>query len=146
MDQEADQIWDSLKEFFEDNDGSLPEIYLKNLGPETVQSIFDLLWNRGRDVSSDGAVFHDRRDDRAKPIESAYEVAGLVCKGDAESIHVLLGGLACGGATIPDLGVGVHPDEIILDYRMGPEWGPLELAALFGLLRELSALVTRPHW
>ena len=41
---------------------------------------------------------------------------------------------------MPDLGVFVCTDEVTLDYRMGVEWGPPQLAALFELLRQLMAV------
>jgi len=59
--------------------------------------------------------------------------------GGAEPFHVLAPGLQFAGVVIPDLGVFVWPDEVTLDYRMGPEWGRRQLLALFELLRQLVA-------
>jgi hypothetical protein len=44
---------------------------------------------------------------------------------------------------IPDLGVFVYPNELALDYRMGPEWDEPRVRVLFELLRQLAALDPR---
>ena len=53
-------------------------------------------------------------------------------------------------AVIPDLRVFVFPGAIYLDYRMGPDWGPAQLCALFELLNQLklldkAAVITLPE-
>lgn len=53
---------------------------------------------------------------------------------------MVFGGIQSGIVAIPDLGVFVFPDQLSLDYRMGPAWGPSELEAFFGLLGELASL------
>lgn len=132
------EMWNQLRQSFEHDDGSLPEIDLRNLDPAAIQGVFGALWSRGRDVTAGGGSYHDRRDKQTKSIGSAEEAASLVCSGEADSIHVVLEGLECAGSPIPDLGVLVHPDSVTLDYRMGPAWGPQQLTALLGLLCEIA--------
>jgi hypothetical protein len=48
--------------------------------------------------------------------------------------------LASNGVVIPDLGVFVFPDEIALDYSMGEEWNPANVAAFFELLIQLQGI------
>ena len=71
------------------------------------------------------------------PVSNA---AALVVSGEAEAFHLVLGGLQSQAVTIPDLGVFVFPDQLALDYRVGPAWGPSEVEAFFRLLGELAAL------
>ena len=129
-----DSIWSQLRDLFEHDDGSLPEIELTNLGPAAIPKVFATLWRRGHDATAGGASYCDRRDGQDKPIRSAEEAAVLACNQVAESIHVVLEGLESAGSPIPDLGVCVHPDGLVLDYRMGPAWGPQQVTALFELL------------
>ena len=131
-----DAIWSQLRTLFEHDDGSLPEIELTNLGPGAIPRVLAMLWRHGHDATAGGASYCDRRDGQDKPIASAEDAANaavLVCNQEAESVHVVLGGLGCAGSAIPDLGVFVHPDGLILDYRMGSAWGPQQVAALFEL-------------
>jgi hypothetical protein len=88
------------------------------------------------------------KEHNACPIRFAAQLgvsnaAALVASGEAEAFHVVFGGLHFRDTTIPDLGVFVFPDQLALDYRMGPAWGPKELEALFQLLDELTALDPR---
>lgn len=136
-----DSVWSQLRDLFEHDDGSLPEIELADIGPTAIPSLFATLWRRGRDATEGGASYNDRRDGQDKPIASAEDAANaaeLVCGQEAESIHVVLGGLGGAGTPIPDLGVFVHPDALVLDYRMGPAWGPQEVTGLLELLRTIA--------
>jgi len=138
-----DSIWSQLRDLFDHDDGSLPEIELTNLGPAAIPRVLATLWRRGRDATAGGASYCDRRDGQDKPIASAEEAANaavLVCNQEAESIHVVLGGLGSAGSPIPDLGVFVHPDGLVLDYRMGSAWGPRQVDALFELLLTIAEI------
>jgi hypothetical protein len=134
-------IWSQLRNLFEHDDGSLPEIELTNLDAGAIPRVFASLWRSGNDTPAGGASYLDRRDGQEKPISSAQDAANaavLVCNQEAESIHVVLGGLVSAGTPIPDLGVFVHPDGLVLDYRMGSAWGPQQVTALFELLHTIS--------
>jgi hypothetical protein len=135
---DPDPLWSSLHDHFAEDDGSLPELHLDGLPREAIPEVFGMLWERGRDVTAGGARFHDRRDGQDRPLNDPREVGRLVVAGEAD-VHVVLAGLESGGSTIPDLGVLVHQDGLILDYRMGADWGPPQLLALFGLIHELAA-------
>ena len=74
------------------------------------------------------------------PLDSVANAAHLVVSGKAAPFHFLVQGLSFQDTTIPDLGVFVFPERIVLDYRMGSAWGPAELMALFELLKEIRQL------
>ena len=90
-------------------------------------------------VTPDALFWHTglERDERVADYPDA---ARLVVRGLADPFHVLAPGLKFAGAVVPDLGVFVLPDEVKLDYRKGPEWGPPQFLALFELLRQLVAV------
>lgn len=137
----TDSIWGQLRDLFERDDGSLPEIELTQIGPAVIPEVFATLWRRGHDATAGGASYRDRRDGQDKPIATpgnAANAAVLVCNREAESVHVVIGGLGRAASPIPDIGVFVHPDGLVLDYRMGPAWGPAQLTALFELLHTIA--------
>ena len=78
-----------------------------------------------------------QNDLRVDPVENAVR---LVVSGEADAFHIVVSGLSCNGAVVPNLGIFVFDDSIALDYRPGPEWGPAELEALFACLREVKRL------
>jgi len=134
-------IWSQLRDLFEHDDGSLPEIELTNFRAAAIPGHFATLWRRGRDVTASGASYCSRHDWQDRPIVSAEDAASAaarVCSQEAESIHVVLGGLEYAGSRIPDLGVFVYPDGLVLDYRMGAAWGPRQVAALLELLLAIA--------
>jgi len=63
--------------------------------------------------------------------------------GQAESLQILLSGITRAGCRLPDLGVFVGLNELILDYRMGPDWGHPQIEGLMALLRDLRAMGRR---
>ncbi|MGE0145157.1 MAG: hypothetical protein AB7T19_17870 [Planctomycetota bacterium] len=106
-----------------------------------IPGVFATLWRRGHDATARGASYCDRRDGQDKPIASAEDasnVAILVCNREAEPVHVVIGGLGRTGCQLPDLGVFVHPEGLVLDYRMGPAWGPQQVATLFDLFLTIA--------
>jgi hypothetical protein len=134
------QVWKRLRELFGPDDGSLPEIEIGNLDHKEVQKVFAMLWRRGVDATAGGASYCDCKDEKDYPISCPEEAATLVCSKRAESIHVVLGGIECAGSRIPDLGVFVYPDGIILDYKMGSAWGPRQVEALLVLICEIAKI------
>ncbi|MEM9382642.1 MAG: hypothetical protein AAGB93_22000 [Planctomycetota bacterium] len=136
-----ESTWNQLRHLFERDDGSLPEIELTGLGGAALPDAFASIWRRGRDATAGGASYFDQGEGRDRPIASAEDAAhaaALVHRGDAESVHVVVGDLAAGGSSLPDLGVFVHPDGLTLDFRMGPAWGPPQVDALFTLLLRVA--------
>lgn len=64
----------------------------------------------------------------------------LMAEGLADPFHVVLGGIRGTGQAIPDLGVFVSTDGLLLDYRMGPEWEQAKIESFLELLRKLHNL------
>ncbi len=124
------ELWDQLHDLFDTDDGSLPDIEINNLSGREVIEIYAYLRAHSR-ITSNQQYFWSTTENKDVPVDAVPNAAQLVVNGEAEVFHVVVQGLAFGGAIIPDLGIFVFNDFITLDYRMGLEWGPAELNALF---------------
>ncbi|MFK8185859.1 MAG: hypothetical protein AB8B99_20980 [Phormidesmis sp.] len=133
-------LWNELRDLFDTDDGSLPEIRIDYRDSAAAVSGYALLRGRAARIVSEKPYFWSKTYDAERPLDSVYNAAALVVSGEAEAFHVVFGGIQSSSVTIPDLGIFVFPDQLALDYRMGPDWGPSELEAFFGLLGELASL------
>jgi len=129
-----------LVDYFETDDGSLPEIEVSFSEPVHIVKAFAHLFALG-------AKNHPAKDPtlwmRASQTEVPFtgpDDAALVTSGQADSLQILLSGITRAGCRLPDLGVFVGLNELILDYRMGPDWGHPQIEGLMALLRDLRAL------
>ena len=144
-----DELWNNLHDMFDTDDGSLPDIYVLNLSAQGVENMWAYLRQSAAGLASDASFWHIA-DGRSIPVDAVPNAAGLVVSGEAESFHAVLRGISFDGVVIPDLGVFVFPEAVYLDYRMGADWGPAQLSALFELLNQLQlldreAVVTLPE-
>jgi hypothetical protein len=132
-------LWAQFGECFDTDDGSLPGIELTGLSREGVAAIYAMLRGRSR-LEGDPPEFWSRTEEAARPVDSVANAAELVATGRADPFHHCIAGLVAAGVELPVIGVFVFSDMIELDYRMGPAWGPLQVAGFFELLRDCSAL------
>lgn len=132
-------LWTQLRECFDTDDGSLPGILVTKVTPEGVAAIYSMLRQRSHLVT-ESAEFWSESEQASVPVDSVPNAAALVVTGQAAPFHHCIGGVMAGGVVLPVLGVFVFADTIELDYRMGPEWGPEEIAGFFELLRECCAV------
>jgi hypothetical protein len=130
--------WDRLRKLFDTDDGGLYEIRLAGLDEAGLVAAFEFI--RSRSNITPDAVFWHKVLQQDLRVADHLDSARLVAKGIAEPFCVLAPAVEFAGAVIPDLGVFVWPDELTLDYRMGPEWDRPQLIALFELLRQLVAV------
>ena len=133
-------LWSELHDFFDTDDGSLPEVRVAYSDTGATIAAYALLRERAAQVVTENPYFWSKTHHADRPLDSVPNAAVLVASGEATAFHVVLGGIRSRGVNIPDLGVFVFPAQIALDYRMGPAWGPRELEALFELLAELMSL------
>lgn len=138
-----------LRPYFEEDDGSLPEVVVSFANADAMASSLRLLETLGaRDVTVGGATWWSRAEAGAKPY-AAPEDALRVANGEADSFHLVFGGIEVAGAVLPDLGVFVDPGGLTLDYRMGADWGVQQVESFLHLLRRLQGLggiVAVPWW
>lgn len=135
--------WNDLRDLFEVDDGSLPEIRIRYVDRRATALGYDILQKRATGVVSPIPNFWSKVTEEEIPIAAVPNAAALVVSGEAEPFHVVLGGIDMNGTTIPDLGVFVFSDQIVLEYRMGPHWSHREVSALFELLTNLVTLDTQ---
>lgn len=130
----------NLTQYFSTDDGSLPEIEVAYREAASAVEAFALLYERGaRDVTVDGGHLWMRATRSEKSFSGPAD-ALLMAEGLADPFHVVLGGVRGTDQVIPDLGVFVSTDGLVLDYRMGPEWGRVEIESFLELLRKLRSL------
>ena len=133
-------LWAELHDLFDTDDGSLPEVRVDYADPKATAAAYALLRERAAQIVTDNPRFWSKSDHAERPLDSVPNAAALVASDEAEAFHVVLRGIRSRDVAIPDLGLFVFPDQLALDYRMGPSWGPREVEALFELLAELTAL------
>ncbi len=135
----TDSFWEGIGGCFDTDDGSLPGIEVANLSPSGVSAIYAMLRQRSRLVGNP-PEFWSRTREASVLVDSVPNAALLVAAGEAEAFHHCIDAVVVGGVELPVLGVFVWPDIIELDYRMGREWGPAQVAGFFELLRDCCAL------
>lgn len=130
----------NLTQYFSTHDGSLPEIDVAYREAASAVEAFALLYERGaRNVTADGGHLWMRATRSEKSFSGPAD-ALLMAEGLADPFHVVLGGICGTNQIIPDLGVFVSTEGLVLDYRMGPEWGQAEIESFLELLRKLHSL------
>lgn len=135
-------LWSQLHELFDSDDGSFPDILIKNLSSDQVIKIYS--WVREQcDVycKDGGPTFWHREKNCDVFIRCCNNPAQLVIDGRAESFRHGLTVFSIDGVEIPQLTVAVSPIEIGFDYCMGPEWGPKQVSALFKFLWAIQSMV-----
>lgn len=135
-----DSLWTEAGECFDTDDGSLPGIEVAKLSPAGVSAVYAMLRRRSRLSGDHPPEFWSRTREASVLVDSVPDAAGLVAAGEAEAFHHCIEGVVAGGVELPVLGVFVWQDVVELDYRMGPDWGPAQVAGFFELLRDCCAL------
>ncbi len=134
------RLYEAVRDLFEEDDGSLPEIHVAGLTPAAAQRCLDALFDRADSLRPDQTVWDWQRDEDV-PIADVPEVGPLAAEGKLSTLHVVLTGIRSGDVGVPDLGVSVRPGALVVDYRMGVEWTAEVVAGFVELLRALQQLV-----
>jgi hypothetical protein len=114
------ELWQAVEPIFGTDDGSLPELSIPALSGEAVVAAFDCL-RRDERRPFPATQYLWRRETRAEvPLAQVVHPAAEVVAGAADPFHCTLVDVGKSGVVVPEVGVGVFPDEITIDYRMGP--------------------------
>ena len=136
-------LWNEIHDFFDTDDGSLPEICVDYADKQAAALGYAHLRKLAVTIWPESPCFCAIPGDEERPLDSVPNLAALVVSGQAHAFHVVFSGIQLRGVTIPDIGVFVFPKQLALDYRMGAAWGAAEVEALFALLSQL--IVLDPH-
>lgn len=129
-----------LSRYFENDDGSLPEIEVEFSSAESLLCAFSYIFDLGAEnIAVNGSYLWLRKERREEPFSGPKDAA-LVTDGKADSFHVVLGSIKIDGHQLPALGVFVDPSALVIDYRMGPDWSRGKVEALINLLKSLISL------
>jgi len=135
----VDNVWDEAGKCFDTDDGSLPGIEIANISPAGVSAVYAMLRRRSR-LNGNPPEFWSRICNETVSADFVPDPAGLVAAGEADAFHHCIEGVVAGGVDLPVLGIFVWPDCVELDYRMGRDWGPAQVAGFFKLLQDCCDL------
>jgi hypothetical protein len=139
----------TLHQYFEKDDGSLPEVIVTFRCADQVRAGFARLFAYGaKDITQGGA----RLWMGAEKVERTFETiddAELTMSGQAEPFHIVLGSINVSGIPLPALGIFVSRNSLVIDYRMGSEWNASTVQAfiqLLAFLERTGGRVSVPWW
>ena len=128
--------WIDLKTYFDLDDGFLPEVSVEGYNPAEIVSTFNQLVSISSPSSLESELWHIPTESNVKLSQFAC-AAEVMLRGEAETFHMLLKQPTFEGITLPDLGAFIFKNEIILDYRRGPEWTEQVVNAFLRLISKL---------
>ena len=135
------QAWYDLREAFEVDDGSLPDLLaFRYERGEAVSEAFEYLRSISQPISTE-SMFYSSRLEKEVSLNSVQNPASLVVTGEAESFCLMFyGTLADQNKDLPELGVFVFPEELQFYYRPGPDWSEQSLVKLFQIMSALTKI------
>jgi len=127
--------WSMVRNLFEVNDGSLPDIFVEDLTQTEIIEIYEWLMSQAQ-IARDPTAWSPS-ENRDIPLREIENPIRAYFAGSIESVFHCLSGLSINGVLLPELSVMIEPTAVSFDYRMGPEWREPELLALFHMLRSI---------
>lgn len=139
---DAIELWDIVYPCFKNDDGSLPTVELQNLLDVEIGNIYSIIRKDTKIVTNE-ASFWDIESQSERQLDDVSNAALLVPNMKAEPFHFCIDGLKFKNVKTPCLGFFIFQDVIAIDYRMGDQWGPEQVFALFSWLKEIINLTKR---
>jgi hypothetical protein len=134
-------IWTEVKHLFEENDGSLPDIFISNLTDQELIAAYE--WLSSQCEASDQTTVWSKEKNQDISLSEIPFPARAFCEGQIESFHHPLLGLSMNGVTLPQLCICLFPNELVIDYCMGADWNEEKVLALFTLLKHLQQIAPK---
>jgi hypothetical protein len=131
-------LWQMVKDLFETDDGSLPDIFIEGL--EANQVIRVIEWLAALAGPLPPVTVWSRKDETELEMDKLENAAFEVISGNIDPFRVNVGGLAIHGIRLPEMTVFIDKNEIAFDYRMGPSWNEVTVMALFDLLAGIKGI------
>jgi hypothetical protein len=124
-------LWDEVKEFFDEEDGVIPDIFVDQLSQRDVETVY--AWIRSVSTICGEPTLWSIKENRAIPIAVIENPARDFNAGEVETFHHTFD-IEVNGTAIPTLGVFVEDRALAFDYCTGKEWGAQQVIALFEFL------------
>lgn len=131
-------LWQMVRKLFEDDDGSLPEIFVEDLEPNQVIRIIEKLESLIYPISS--VTVWSRAEEIEFQMSKLKDAAFEVVSGNIEPFRVFIGCISINNIRLPEMTVFIDKNEISFDYRMGPSWNEVSVMALFELLSGIKEI------
>lgn len=134
--------FEKVIQILREHDSDLPDINFDIASENSSIDAYEIIKKRAKHLVSQNAYYWSLSKNIEVPILFSDNPAIKLCEGEAETFHVLFGGLTSNsGDPIPDLGVFIFThNKISLDYRMGNDWNINAVEGLFEIMLELEQL------
>jgi hypothetical protein len=136
-------LWPKVKHLFEEDDGSLPDIYVEGITSDQTIALYEWLMEQCEIYGNPTLWSIEKQQDI--PIREISGVARAFFQGRVESFRHGLVGISIRGVLLPDLTVSVDLDGMSFDYRKGPAWDEQKVTALFDLLHQIRERVPQAN-
>ena len=134
-----EELYAALRDFFVEDPESIPEVQLCGVTPEQAQAMLDALLRCANPLRDDQTVWDPEREAEL-PVSGYRDVARLAAEDPRMALRVVLCNVHFHGVQLPDLGFGVWPDTVAVDYPAGEHWTAEVIAAYVELLESLRTL------
>jgi len=132
------KLWEELHHLFENDDGSLPDIFVENISPNESVEIYS--WVLSLTKPCGEPTLWSLEEDRDIKITEISNPALYYIQGKSESFRHGLEEFEINGTKIPQLTIALNESGVEFDYRKGKEWGVKEIDALFEFLYQIKGL------
>lgn len=128
--------WPMVRQFFEADDGSLPEIQLENFTDEQFVSVYESVMSQCSIVGE--PTVWSESNEKDIPLREVARPAHELISGRIEMFRHGLADLRIDGTRLPLLTICLEKGYISFDYSMGSEWNQQTVAALFEFLWQIQ--------
>ncbi|WP_433867001.1 hypothetical protein [Ralstonia wenshanensis] len=137
--QQQTAPWQRVLGLFQSDDGSLPDLFVRNLTRDQVVAVYE--WVMSLCKASENASAWLIKEKRNVQISALPAPAQAFVEGEIELFRHGLVGLSIAGVELPYLTISVESiDCVSFDYRKGPEWTEPAINALLEMLARIHAL------
>lgn len=131
-------LWAELHHLFDNDDGSLPDIFIKNITSSESEEVY--FWVMSLTKSYGEPTLWSLEEERDIKISEITNPVSYYFQGKSESFRHGLEEFEFNGTKIPQLTIAVNETGLEFDYRMGKMWRENELVALFEFLYQIKLL------
>lgn len=130
--------WQKLKDLFDADDGSLPDVFIDELSGEQVCAIYS--WIMSQATIYDAPTLWHALEGKEIPIRSVNSPAAAVVRGEIPQFRHGLTNFQVAGVELYGLTICVSSNQISFDYQMGDDWDAPQVTALLDLLTTIRRL------